>query len=112
MSLLLPDDDSIGPSASVSLSGPAEPTLRRVLSILAIALAVLEEAVSTRVSCLMLWRNAMALPCRAPLCGKPSTRISPSGRLSLALRVTTGVFEPCLLGRQLSRNDERRHTNL
>ena len=43
-SLLLPDEDTVGPSASVSLSGPAEPTLRRMLAILAIALAMLGEA--------------------------------------------------------------------
>ena len=35
LSLLLPDEDNVGPSASVSLSGPAEPTLRRMLAILA-----------------------------------------------------------------------------
>ena len=44
LSLLLPDDDSSGPSAVVSLSGPAEPTLRRMLSILAVALAMLGDA--------------------------------------------------------------------
>ena len=44
LSLLLSDDDSSGPSAVVSLSGPAEPTLRRMLCILAVALALLGEA--------------------------------------------------------------------
>ena len=44
LSLLLPDEDSSGPSAVVSLSGPAEPTLRRMLSILAVALAMLGDA--------------------------------------------------------------------
>ena len=42
LSLLLPDDDSS--CAVVSLSGPAEPTLRRMLSILAVALAMLGDA--------------------------------------------------------------------
>ena len=44
LNLLLPDDDTAGPSASISLLGPAEPTLRRMLSILAVALAMLGDA--------------------------------------------------------------------
>ena len=44
LNLLLLDDGSAGPSASISLSGPAKPTLRRALAIFAIALAMLGEA--------------------------------------------------------------------